>query len=287
MPSRDSAFDSPTSPLTPESSSLTTPLLPAKPSSPPTVFPLINSPLGMGGEPCRYLPKGRLVICGSKAAEITQRLLAGVPGFDPFHTCPVSFHKLCLCRHGDGSVQFHEWHQDTASLLRGYASWGSQQTSCCQVHGEGSPVPILNTEAYVIADENFLQQACHRLCTDRCVYLVTFDARRLLSATTLELAALARLLHTIRASGGKEAVIKMYGVLRNDLSSGDSVVGEDEVRTLFYTSLGHQLEVYSVPIPEVVLLQEPLVGGLWQLTKVNRVRCPVFFGGNGLMKWMV
>ncbi|CAL1526642.1 unnamed protein product [Lymnaea stagnalis] len=100
----------------------------------------------------------------------------------------------------------------------------------------------INVELVAISDENFFHHCCSWMFSDRSIFILTFDTKRLSQSSNTELSRLCSLAHTIRTSVPGGDTIRTYGV-----SSGADSTKLEETETLFYTSLGQLL-----PRPRVI-----------------------------------
>lgn len=89
--------------------------------------------------------------------------------------------------------------------------------------------------------------------------MLTFSGAKVLNSAAGEILRLQNMIHSIRCCVGYDCSILTYGLLGKEQAELGSSF-KDEVKTLFYTSYGQQIQKYNVTIPDLILpsLEESL-----------------------------
>ena len=213
------------------------------------------------------VPKVRIFVCGNKSNVFANLLImsASEEARIPLDS-HVHYSRLCLRKSDLTRVTFDKWQLGlmesreeslTADSLHGKN--GSQCTKCL------SNFKQINADIFVISDENFFHHCSHFLFTKSSVFLIAFDAHKLLNQASAEISRIENILHTIWSFSGNSALVHLHGILSSD------TVKADEVRTLFYTSHGKQLGRYAISIEDIIFLQKDE-----DLDVLDRLRSSIF-----------
>lgn len=101
----------------------------------------------------------------------------------------------------------------------------------------------INVELVSVADDAFFHHCCSWMFTPNSVFILTFDIKRLSLSFEAEMSRLCSLANTVRTgTSGEYLCLQLFGV-----TTSDDIVNPEEIRTLFYTSLGN-----SLPEPRII-----------------------------------
>ncbi|XP_046568482.1 uncharacterized protein LOC124276861 isoform X1 [Haliotis rubra] len=200
------------------------------------------------------VPCSRVFICGNAANHLANMLMSGSPAsttvMQDTHTQLV---KLSLKKFDSRKVSVDIWQQrrsvprDQHRVLNGTGYFSTSSSSgCVQCGGD---VACVNVELFVVQDDNFFHHSSHYLFTKDCLFIIAFDAQKILTNMSTDIARLEQLLHSIQSYVGNMTHISVYGIFSLD----DDEDKGDEVRTMFYAN-DRQHGKYSVSIPHIVFV---------------------------------
>ncbi|GFO15583.1 hypothetical protein PoB_004208800 [Plakobranchus ocellatus] len=282
------------------------------------LFPL-SKPTGVKFQP---LPQATIFVCGNSAREFVHCLIGDkMDSFGLLNSCanfigvsmkmvkeqssslPLTVDNLIAVDHWESfSYLFRE------NEVRVQASANPQGSSTSLL------LPCINVRLVVVEDDNFFHHCCPWMFFPNSLYILTFDANRLLSSSELEMSRLKRIAYTVRtgktnvremrrgaaAVGGLGAAAAPSSpVSPTNACSSLMIVGVtsaqhsnlEEIRALFYTSLGETLGRPDVihtnkghSSPEMTKLRQDIFTTLTQCNNNSAsclstaASCPAFTG---------
>ena len=205
------------------------------------------------------LPKVRVFICGNEARQLARLILPSYMACE--ENCGYRLYdvmKVTMMMSRDKVVDFTQWslyeqllHREEKS--RFHASNDSlNKSDIKEINGASSlHKGAINTEFFIVPDEKFFNHSCQYLFTRTSIFLLAFDGVKVVNSAGGEISRLQNMIHTIRCFIGYECPILTYGLIGSDQSELGNAVSVEEVRTLFYTSYGHQIQKYDVHLPNL------------------------------------
>ncbi|XP_041348493.1 uncharacterized protein LOC121368043 [Gigantopelta aegis] len=197
------------------------------------------------------IPKVRIFICGNKSNVFANLLVMGASeeARIPLES-HVHYSRLCLRKNDQSRVTFDKWQFGLTENRDKSVAPDSPQNTTTNQWLSFPNVKQISADIFIIWDENFFHHCSHFLFTKNSVFLIAFDAHKLLNLASTEISRIENILHTIRSFASDSALVQLHGILSSE------TVKADEVRTLFYTSHGKQLGRYAISIPDIVFLQK-------------------------------
>jgi len=205
-------------------------------------------------------PKVRLFLCGSEAERCanmvlkhsvlsTVKMVNGYGHMD-FSMTSDCFSNIVLsraCSNLFWSNSLHSYVCGSSNAPSGGKGMSAslQCKSCSSDLKYGS---VINIEMHVILDDKLFHNCCSFLFTKSSMFVLTFDAAKLLESHQAEFARLQNFAHTIRSFPGDDCPVTIYGILNGGPTHSPNII--DEVQSLFYinNSLCRQ---YNVSGPEL------------------------------------
>ncbi|GFR66808.1 hypothetical protein ElyMa_005568500 [Elysia marginata] len=223
-------------------------------------------------ETCQPLPQATIFVCGNSATEFVNCFVGDrINSFVQLNSCAFCFGlslKLTLCSafSSTSCVTIDNW-ESFSYLFR-------ENKERAQENSSVSMLSCINVRLVVVEDDNFFLNCCPWMFSSSSVFILTFDTNRLLASSEAEMLRLTKIASAVRtgmsnhrtvydgAAGsipqtfspvmpGPTTVVSNHPYLMMVGVETFQASDHEEIRALFYTSLGEAL-----PRPDVIPVKQ-------------------------------